>query len=354
MKSTVKVSISRSAFHLDSDAYEMLRDYLDRLEKHFKGKDGGKEIVSDIEERLAELLTARISTPEQVVSPALVEEVIGIMGMPDDMETGGMEYGAGMPSPQNRRRLYRDVQDKMLGGVCSGVAAYFGIDVTWSRLLFVLFLIGFSVPGISISGLLIVAYVVLWIIVPPAVTVRERMEMRNNNTTISDIQKKVEDEINTLRQKWERKGKQWTPEIEREVLGAGIGARHQEHALVRLFKLGLRAIMIFFGVIFLIVAVCGLLALPLCLFVGTVLSDVVLFDLFDLVAFDMNLTLFKVLLSIVLLLPLLGLLYIGTKAIVGFRGRFKIGLVMFLLWLAACVTLVVSVSSSALGFRRWT
>ena len=354
MKSTVKVSISRSAFHLDSDAYEMLHDYLDRLEKHFKGKEGGKEIVSDIEERLAELLTSRISTPEQVVSIALVEEVIGIMGMPDDMEPGGAEYGAATPlSPNRKRRLYRDVQNKMLGGVCSGVAAYFGIDVTWSRLLFVLLFVGLAVTGISGWGFLLIAYLVLWIVVPPAVTMRERIEMRNDNTTISDIQKKVEDEISALRQKWERKGKQWTSEIEREVLEAGIGARHQENVLVRLFRLFFRAVMIFVGVIFLIVAVCGLLALPVCLFVGTVLSDVVLFDLLDLVAFDMNIVLFKVLLSMVLLLPLLGLLYIGTKAIVGFRGRFKMGLIIFLLWLAACVTLVVSASSSALGFRRW-
>jgi phage shock protein PspC (stress-responsive transcriptional regulator) len=355
MKSTVKVSISRSAFHLDSDAYEMLHDYLDRLEKHFKGKEGGKEIVSDIEERLAELLAARISTPDQVVSIALVEEVISIMGMPDDMEPGGTEYGGAAPLPQNRRRrLYRDVQNKTIGGVCSGLAAYFGIDVTWPRLLFVLFFIGFLVPGFSICGFFLIAYLVLWIIVPPAVTARERMEMRNDNTTISDIQKKVEDEISVLRQKWERKGKQWTPEIEKEVLEAGFSARNQESGLVRLFKLCFRAIMIFVGVIFLIVAVCGLLALPVVLFMGTVLSDVVLFDLLDLVAFDMNLVLFKVLLSMVLLLPLLGLLYIGVKAIVGFRGRFKIGLIMFLLWLAACVTLVVSANSSALGFRRWT
>ena len=354
MKSTVKVSISRSAFHLDSDAYELLRDYLGRLEKHFKGKEGGKEIVSDIEERLAELLTARISTPEQVVSVVLVEEVIGIMGMPDDMEPDGTEYDSAALPPQNkRRRLYRDVQDKIIGGVCSGLAAYSGIDTVWLRLLFVLCFIGVSITGISGGGYLFIIYLALWIIVPPALTVRERMEMRNNHTTISDIQKKVEDEISALRQKWERKGKQWTPEIERGVLEAGIGARRQEHALARLFKLCLRAVVIFFGVIILIAAVCGLLALPVLLFVGTVLSDVVLFDLLDLVAIDMNLVLFKVLLSMVLLLPLLGLLYIGTKAIVGFRGRFKIGLIMFLLWLAACIALVVSASSSALGFRRW-
>jgi phage shock protein PspC (stress-responsive transcriptional regulator) len=355
MKSTVKVSISRSAFHLNSDAYEMLHDYLNRLEKHFEGKDGGREIVSDIEERLAELLTARISTPEQVVSIALVEEIIGIMGMPDDMEPAGTEYGAAAPLPQSRRRrLYRDVQDKIVSGVCSGLAAYFGIDVAWPRLLFVLcFFVGVLVTGISGGGFLFVVYLALWIIVPPAVTARERMEMRNDTTTISDIQRKVEDEISVLRQRWERKGKQWTPDIEREVLEAGVGARHREHGLMRLVKICFRAVMIFFGVIALMVAVCGLLALPVVLSVGTVLTDVVLFDLLDLIAIDMNIVLFKVLLSMVLFLPLLGLLYIGAKAIVGFRGRFKIGLIMFLLWLVAFITLVVSASSSALGFRRW-
>ncbi|MDR3184154.1 MAG: PspC domain-containing protein [Prevotellaceae bacterium] len=354
MKSTVKVSISRSAFHLDSDAYEVLHGYLGRLEKHFEGKDGGREIVSDIEERLAELLTARISTPEQVVSIAIVEEVIGIMGMPDDMETDGTEYGAAAPASQSRRRrLYRDVHDKMIGGVCSGLAAYFGIDVVWPRLLLLLCVIGALVTGIPGGGFLFILYLALWIVVPPAVTARERVEMRNDNTTISDIQKKVEDEISALRQKWERKGKQWTPEIEREMLEAGIGARRREHGLIRLIKVCLRAVMIFFGGILLMGAVCGLLALPALLFAGTLLTDVTLFDLLDLVAIDMNVTLFKVLLSAVLLLPLLGLLYIGVKAIVGFRSRFRTGLIIFLLWLAACIMLTVSVGSSALGFRRW-
>jgi phage shock protein PspC (stress-responsive transcriptional regulator) len=355
MKSTVKVSISRSAFHLDSDAYEILHDYLGRLEQHFKTKEGGKEIVSDIEERLAELLTARISTPEQVVTVALVEEVIGIMGMPDDMEDERPERdAAASPLPNRRRRLYRDVQDKMLGGVCSGLAAYFGADTTFFRLLFALFVVGLAMTGLPGVGFFIIAYLVLWIVVPSAVTAQERMEMRGDNTTISDIQKKVEDEISAMRRKWERKGKSWTPEIEREVLEAGIGDRHREHGLVRLLRLFLRAVMIFFGGIFLLVAVCGLIALPMVLFVGTLLSDVVLFDLLNLVAIGVNLTLFKILLLLVLLLPLLGLLYIGIKAIVGFRSRFRIGLIMFLLWLAACVALVVSIGSSALGFRRWT
>jgi hypothetical protein len=123
---------------------------------------------------------------------------------------------------------------------------------------------------------------------------------------------------------------------------------------VRLFKVALRVMMILVGVLLLLIAVCGLITLPVVLFVGTILSDVVLFDLFDLVAININPTLFKVLLSVVLFLPLLGLLYIGIKAIVGFRGRFKIGLIMFLLWLAAGITLVILASSSALGFGRWT
>jgi phage shock protein PspC (stress-responsive transcriptional regulator) len=354
MKATIKVSISRSAFHLNGDAYEALREYLNRLEKHFSSKKGGKEIVSDIEERLAELLTARITTPEQVVTITLVEEVIGIMGMPGDMDDGEFNRAA-VPPPQSRKKhLYRDVNNKMIGGVCSGLAAYFGIDVSFFRLFLVLLFAGLSVTGLSGGGFLLVAYLVLWIVVPPALTARERMDMRNSHATIFDIQKKVENEISALRQKWERKGKIWTSEMEKEVLEASMGTRPQEHVLTRLFKVAFRAVMILVGVLLLLIAVCGLITLPVVLFVGTVLSDVVLFDLFDLVAININLTLCKVLISVVLFLPLLGLLYIGLKAIVGYRSRFRIGLIMFLLWLAAGVTLVISASSSALRFGRHT
>jgi phage shock protein PspC (stress-responsive transcriptional regulator) len=361
MKSTVKVSISRSAFNLDSDAYETLCGYLDRLEKHFSRKKGGREIVSDIEERIAELLSARISTPDQVVSIALVEEVIGIMGMPGDMEDGETDYAAAPPPQSRKKRLYRDVSNKMLGGVCSGLAAYFNIDLAFSRLFFVLFFvmlffIRHSVFGVSWSVLFIV-YIVLWIVIPPALTAREKAEMHGDTTTIAGIQKKVEGEIRALRRKWERKGKQWTPEIETEMLEASMAARRREHALTRLLRLALRMVAVFVGVIFLIVAVCGLVAFPVVIFVNTAVSNVVelyLFDLFDLVAININPMLFKVLLSAVLLLPLLGLLYLGIKAIVGFRDRFRTGLIMFLLWLAAGVTLAILASSSALGFRRWT
>jgi phage shock protein PspC (stress-responsive transcriptional regulator) len=362
MKSTVKVSISRSAFHLDSDAYDALRRYLDRLEKHFSPKKGGKEIVSDIEERIAELLSARISAPDQVVTIALVDEVVGIMGMPGDMESGESDDNTALPPPPpgRKKRLYRDINNKMLGGVCSGLAACFNIDIALSRLFFVLFFvmlffIRHSFFGISWS-LLSIVYIVLWIVIPPALTAREKAEMHGDNTTIADIQKKVESEMRALRRKWERKGKQWTPEIETEMLEE-MTTHRREHTLPRLLKLALRVVLVFAGVIFLIAAVCGLVTLPVIIFVNTAVSSVVelnLFDLLDLVAINMNPLLLKVLLSAVLFLPLLGLLYLGIKAIVGFRDRFRTGLAMLLLWLVAGITLTILASSSALGFRRWT
>jgi phage shock protein PspC (stress-responsive transcriptional regulator) len=174
MKSTIKVSISRSAFHLDSEAYEALCNYLNCLEKHFEGKEGGKEIVSDIEARIAELLSARIDAPDQVITPTMAEEVIGIMGRPDDMDDHA-EYSAAPPLRWGKR-LYRDVNNKMIGGVCSGLAAYFNIDVVFPRLFFAFIFIGYSIAGVSFGNCIsLLVYLVLWIVIAPARSVREKI-----------------------------------------------------------------------------------------------------------------------------------------------------------------------------------
>jgi hypothetical protein len=178
--------------------------------------------------------------------------------------------------------------------------------------------------------------------------------MQGNNFTISAIQKKVEEEISILRQKWEKKGKEWTPEMEAEILSANLSTKRKENLLLRVVKGFLRLFAILLGVMLLAVALCGLIALPIALFTHTMLSNVILFDVLDFVAIGINSTLFKIVLLLAILLPLLGLVYIGIKAIVGFRSKFKIGLVMFLLWLVTLVTLVALVGSSALKFSHWS
>jgi phage shock protein PspC (stress-responsive transcriptional regulator) len=355
MKSTVKVSISRSAFHLDSDAYAMLEKYLDALERHFVNKEGGKEIVSDIEERLAELLAARISIPEQVVSVAMVEEIIAIMGMPDDMEDIP-EFATMPPSPKRKKkRLYRNVDDNVIGGVCSGLAAYFTIEVILIRILFVLFFFGFPTVGLPFgSSFAVILYLALWAAVPAARTPKQKIEVRGEDPTISSIQRRVEDEIEAVRQKWEKQGKKWTPEMEEELYAATHGGRkHSSNLFVRFAKVVLRVLILFIGIITLIAALGGLIALPLALFRGSLVSGVVLFDVLNFIHLDTNITFFKIMLLGVLLIPLLGLIYIGVKAIVGFRDKFRIGLVLFLLWIASLTGLVIVGGSSVKSYMQW-
>jgi phage shock protein PspC (stress-responsive transcriptional regulator) len=353
MKSTVKVSISRSAFHLDSDAYEVLHDYLDKLEKYFAHKEGGKEIVSDIEERLAELLTARITMPEQVITTTMVDEVIRIMGMPNDMDDSGANGNAAedeassSPAQNKKRRLYRDTNNRILGGVCSGLAAYFNHDITFWRLGFVLFFpvtqsFIFGRPHLQSAVILsLIAYFILWIIIPP---IRHRI-------TISDIQRNVEDKINTARQKWEKQGKVWTSGMEEELLT--LGAKYKDSTLVRGLKLLLRLVMVGVGIALLIMAAGGLIALTLLTLLSKahVAWDMSLFDILDYAVTGMNLILFKSLLILVLFLPLLGLVYIGIKAFIDFRDKFRIGLTMFLLWLAAFITLAIVSIASVMAFH---
>ena len=321
MKTTVKVSIGRLAFHVDSDAHQRLSDYLYRLEKHFANKESGKEIVSDIEERLSELLTVRLTQPEQVVTLTMVEEVIAIMGMPDDMEeeTGAGATAPPVSSPEPRyKRLYRDMEHRVIGGVCSGLSAYFNVDTALVRLFFVIF---FFLGGASFLG-----YLILWIVIPEARTVKEKLEMCGNpNPTIADIKKKMMEE----------------PESS------------QDNLFVRLLRIAARIFIVFFGITLLIVALSGFLIIP-CLFLFDVVPDITTFGLLDYVYIGAYPFWVKLFLTLVLFLPFMGLVYIAVKALMGFRGKYRIGLSIFLMWIAALVGLTVVSLPALRSYARWS
>ena len=186
MKKTLTVNLGGTVFNIDDDAYRLLDNYLSNLKIHFRKEAGADEIVDDIERRISELFAEKLSAGSQVITIADVEEVIARMGKPEDMETEGESssadagstnagggYGAGAWSSNTaysttRRRLYRNPDDKMLGGVISGMAAYLGWDVTLLRLLLLVVLI----CGV---GTLIPVYIVCWLIIPEARTAAEEL-----------------------------------------------------------------------------------------------------------------------------------------------------------------------------------
>jgi len=195
MQKTVNTNINGISFKIDEDAFAILESYLNSIKSHFKNKKGSQEIISDIEARIAELFQQLLNEKKQVLNIDDVNKVKEQMGQPSDFDQDAEEetvYEA--RNPESRKRLYRDVSDRMIGGVCSGLGAYFNIDTVWIRLLFVI---------VIISGLSSLAYLILWVIIPAARTVSERLEMRGDPVNISNIEKYIREEMNDLRDKFD-------------------------------------------------------------------------------------------------------------------------------------------------------
>lgn len=201
MKPTIKVSIGGFAFNLEEDAYNLLKDYLDSLKRHFQGNPESGEIIADIEFRMSELLQMRMKNADNAVSLDDAEEIMKIMGNPKDFgdvnpensEEGLGQGEAGIDADAEsfrKRRLFRDVENKVIGGVCSGLGHYFRIDAVVVRLIFAgLFLILFFSMNHTPSCMSVVLiYAVLWLVMPAAKTFNQKLWMGGRNPSIENIE----------------------------------------------------------------------------------------------------------------------------------------------------------------------
>jgi len=194
MKKAIKINLSGIIFHIDEDAYEKLKSYLDTISRHFSNKQESKEIIDDIEARIAELFQEKITEETQVITLSLVNEVIDIMGNPEDIADSGDETEGQRTFHETysrSRRLFRDPENSVIGGVCGGLSAYFNVDPVIFRLLFVIF---FFAGGASI-----LVYVILWIVLPRAETAAQKLEMRGEKVNVSNIEKKIREEYDTVK-----------------------------------------------------------------------------------------------------------------------------------------------------------
>ena len=195
MNKIFNINLGGYPFVIDDDAYKKLNEYLDTIQKHFRKSEGCDEIVGDIEARIAELFNEH-AKGQPIVSMRDVEGVIQIMGTPQEFGAEDIDLEEDKKESKRRsgsstgKRLYRDTDDKVIGGVCSGLAAYFGVsDPLIFRLIFaVLFL----------SGVGIMAYVLVWIIVPSAKTSADKLSMKGEPINVNNIAKQVEEELNNL------------------------------------------------------------------------------------------------------------------------------------------------------------
>jgi phage shock protein PspC (stress-responsive transcriptional regulator) len=188
MNKTVNINLAGIFFHIDEDAYAKLQHYLDAIKRSFTNTQGKEEIIADIEARIAELFNEKKKEDRQVIGIKEVEEVIAIMGQPEDymVDEEIFEdepvYTKATKSPG--KQLFRDTEHSYVGGVSSGLGHYLGIDFIWVRILWILLTI-FS------SGAFILIYIALWIFVPEAKTTADKLAMRGEEVTISNIEKKI-------------------------------------------------------------------------------------------------------------------------------------------------------------------
>jgi len=207
MNKIFNINLGGYPFTIDEDAFRKLDTYLKTIARHFAPSEGCEEIVSDIESRMAELFTEHLKG-RPIVSLREVDKVVSVMGTPE--EFGATEEPTEKAHAQSKgkkkkhkkskksnwktgKRLFRDGDEKIVGGVCSGLAAYFGVeDPVWVRLAFLL---------AFISGVGVILYPILWIAIPEAVTSGDKLSMRGEKIDVSNIARQVEDEMNEFADK---------------------------------------------------------------------------------------------------------------------------------------------------------
>lgn len=196
MNKTVNINLGGLVFHIDEDAYQKLTNYFEAIKRSLSNTSGQDEIIKDIEIRIGELISEKHSSDKQVISLREVEEIISIMGQPEDYRIEGDEPINAEPIYTNNKitkKLYRDEENAAIGGVLAGLGHYFGIDKAILRVILLIMVFA--------GGTGVVAYIILWIAMPAAKTTSEKLEMRGEPVTISNIEKKVREEIDTLSEK---------------------------------------------------------------------------------------------------------------------------------------------------------
>lgn len=183
MKKNFSVNIGGRIFNIDDDAYESLNNYLARLRKFFAADQGYQEIIADIEMRIAELLDQKKENGQLIITLKHIEDVIASMGEPDQFSDNETEKPKSTTGIKTRGKLYRDPANRQIGGVAAGIAAWFGIDPVWVRLIFAAFTLFYAVG--------IIVYVVLWLILPVAQTTSEKLEMQRQSININTLRNEL-------------------------------------------------------------------------------------------------------------------------------------------------------------------
>lgn len=331
MKKTIKIKIGGIVFHIDDDAYSMLQQYLNSLEEYFKIKAEGKEVMEDIESRIAEIFQQKASKQKEVIDQEDVLAMIEILGKAKDIieEEDSQNSESKHTYSQAGKRLYRDPDNAVLGGVCGGLGSYFNSDPIWFRILFLILLLVYG------AGLV---YIILWIVLPKAETASQKLEMKGKNVTVQNIEKTIKEEFETVKDNLGKLKETKSYNRSREVVHDFVTA------IGSIVLFILRTILVLIGVIFILVGFVSLIS-----FLGALLfSNTLIFtDMLDIPRFYLphilpifvghgNISLVMIALLLTIMIPLLALIYGGIKIIFRLKVKDKaIGLSAFIIWLVS-------------------
>ena len=200
MKKTVTINLNGIMYHIDEDAYQTLQSYLESLKSIFSEDESADEILSDIESRISELLEIKRHNQNQVVTINDIHEIIDIIGKPEDFGVHAKKQSTEQfTNKQSYKRLYRDTEERILGGVCGGIAYYFNVDVVIVRILFAC--------TFFFAGPLL--YLIAWIIIPKATTTTQKLEMKGKRYDIDSIIQNVKEEFEDVKSRFSKYEKEF-------------------------------------------------------------------------------------------------------------------------------------------------
>lgn len=334
MKTTVQVSLNRIAFNLDENAYQQLKSYIDELQSHFADD---AEIIDDIEARIADLLSLRVKSAEQAVNLKDINEIIETIGNLKDIDDSAESSDKFRKHFENvnnpvKKRLYRDTENKVIAGICSGIGHYLNLDAAWVRVTFiVLMVMSIKMDGMNhwfsnrfIFGMpfVLFVYIVLWIVMPRTKTPRQNLEMHGYTST--------------------RQGSS------NANLHKGFGS-----FLKKLFRL---IIQLCVGVTLSIVGItCSLMLIAglASFFGGTLFGGTNLVTILDYIYIgEINEWFAKLLIAVLIFLPVCVLVYLSIKVLLRFKIKDKPAMIILsIIWIIAVIFALGSVISTTKYYR---
>ena len=334
MKKNFNVNIGGVIFHIDEDAYLLLSQYLNRLNKHFSRLEGSQDILNDIESRIAELFSEKCSGTKQVITLVDVNEVIAVMGQPVeiDREEGRETNADSSGNDKGDKRFFRNPDEKMIAGVCSGIAAWLHLDPVWIRLIFLV--------SLAAGGFGLLVYLVLWIVIPEAKTTSDKLEMRGAKINISNIEKSVREEITELQGKLGSMAVESMATIKRAGASSGSFFEVAGKGIVEVLTYVGRGLVILTGLVLALLGLGLIIALVAFAFgwTGGLYADndvtMLTFPYFTRLLIGCNIPVgyLQIILMVVVGIPLFMMFYNGLRMIFRFDRIRHLGLTMFNIW----------------------